>query len=138
MFYDKLTYIYVELPKFTKTEAELETHFDKWLYVLRYLSELQNRPNALQERVFKKLFEAAEIARFDKKERFQYRQSMKYYRDIKNAVDTSHEKGHKAGRKEGRKEERIIAARRGLTKGYSIEIIAGMTGLSPEEIQQLQ
>ena len=48
VFYDKLTYIYIELPKFRKTETELETHFDK-CYVLRYLSQLQDRPEALQD-----------------------------------------------------------------------------------------
>ncbi len=32
VFYDKLTYIYLEMPKFKKTEDQLETHFDKWLY----------------------------------------------------------------------------------------------------------
>ena len=29
LFYDKLTYIYIELPKFTKIDRELETKFDK-------------------------------------------------------------------------------------------------------------
>lgn len=31
IFYDKLTYIYLEMPNFKKTEAELETRLDKWL-----------------------------------------------------------------------------------------------------------
>ena len=129
VFYDKLTYIYIELPKFKKTEEELETHFDKWLYVLRYLSQLQDRPEALQERVFEKLFQAAEIAKFSKEERTQYEKSIKYYRDIKNVVDTSHE--------EGREEERIEVARRGVSEGYPIEMIAKMTGLSEEEVKKL-
>ena len=34
VFYDKLTYIYLSMPKFNKTLDELETRFDKWLYVL--------------------------------------------------------------------------------------------------------
>ncbi len=37
------------------------------------------------------LFEAAEIARFTPKEREAYEESLKYYRDIKNVVDTSRE-----------------------------------------------
>ncbi len=130
VFYDKLTYIYIELPKFKKKENELDNHFDKWLYVLRYLSELQDRPKALQERIFKKLFQAAEIAKFDKQQRMQYQESVKYYRDIKNVVDTSHE--------EGKQEERWEAAKRGLNKGYSIEVIMEMTGLSEQEVRSLQ
>ena len=40
VFFDKLTYIYLEMPKFTKTEEQFETHFDKWLYVLKNLEDL--------------------------------------------------------------------------------------------------
>ena len=129
-FYEKLTYIYIELPKFKKTEEQLGSQFEKWLYVLRYLSQLQDRPKALQERVFQKLFKAAEIAKFSKQERASYEESVKYYRDIKNVVDTSHQ--------EGKEEERIRTAKRGLTKGYSTEIISDMTGLSAEEIEKFR
>ena len=72
VFYDKLTFIYLEMPKFTKTESELETLFDKWLYAIRNLASLMERPRALQEKVFQHLFEAAEIAKFDRKERYEY------------------------------------------------------------------
>ena len=57
-FYDKLTYIYLEMPKFQKTEAELVTMADKWLYALKNLPRLLERPAALQERIFKKFFAA--------------------------------------------------------------------------------
>ena len=57
VFYDKLTFIYLEMPKFNKAEEELDDMFEKWLFVLRNLSRLMDRPKALQERVFKKLFE---------------------------------------------------------------------------------
>lgn len=68
VFFDKLTNIYLEIPKFTKTVENLETHFDKWLYVLRHLNELTDRPAKLQERIFKKLFEQAEIANYSDEE----------------------------------------------------------------------
>ncbi|TXB52074.1 PD-(D/E)XK nuclease family transposase, partial [Phaeodactylibacter luteus] len=38
VFYDKLKFIYIELPKFRKTQAQLNTQFDKWLFVFRHLS----------------------------------------------------------------------------------------------------
>jgi predicted transposase/invertase (TIGR01784 family) len=60
IFYDKLTFIYLEVPRFNKTEEELETLFDKWMYVLRYLDKLQERPAALVERIFDRLFKEAE------------------------------------------------------------------------------
>ena len=56
VFYDKLTFIYLELPKFTKTMEELVTEFDKWCFLLRHLPELTDRPARLQEKVFLKVF----------------------------------------------------------------------------------
>jgi predicted transposase/invertase (TIGR01784 family) len=57
VFYDKLTYVYLELPKFNKAEEEeLETHFEKWLFILKNLGDLTSRPQKLQERIFKKGF----------------------------------------------------------------------------------
>ncbi len=46
VFYDKLTFVYLEMPKFNKSEDELETMFDKWMFVLRNLSRLHDRPKA--------------------------------------------------------------------------------------------
>jgi len=93
IFYDKLKFVYIELPKFVKKEEEINSHFDKWLYVFTHLSKLQDRPKQLQDRIFTKLFESAEIAKFSPKEREAYEESLKYYRDLKNVVDTSREEG---------------------------------------------
>jgi len=141
VFYDKLKFIYIELPKFKKKEEELETHFDKWLYVFRYLSELNNRPKSLQEKVFKKLFEAAEIAKFSLDEKEAYEESLKYYRDLKNVVDTSKEEGIVEGRIEGKIEGRIegrieVAIELKRNK-VPLEIIIKSTGLTKEEIDLL-
>ena len=81
VFYDKLTYIYLEMPKFTKTVDQLETRFDKWLYVLKNLHKLQDIPKVLQERIFKKLFETAEIANYNPEEMTAYEESLKTLRD---------------------------------------------------------
>ena len=125
VFYDKLKFIYIELPKFKKKEEELETQFDKWLYVFRHLSQLQDRPQKLQDKVFEKLFEAAEIAKFTPEEREAYEESLKYYRDIKNVVDTSREEGIKVVAREMKKE------------GEPIEKIIKYTGLTKEQIEEL-
>lgn len=138
VFYDKLKFVYIELPKFKKNEDELETQFDKWLYVLTHLSKLQNRPKKLQERVFKRLFEAAEIAKFTRKELEAYDRSLKYYRDIKNVVDTSHEEGIEKGIEQGREEEKMKIIVTGINEGFSNEALAKLTELSIEEIQKIR
>ena len=142
VFYDKLKFIYLELPKFTKKENELETHFDKWLYVFTHLSELQNRPKSLQERIFKKLFETAEIAKFSPKEKVAYEESLKYYRDIKNVVDTSRKEGKVEGKIEGilegeikEKEKTVLNC---INQGFGNELIAKITGLSEKNVQEIR
>lgn len=133
VFYDKLTFIYLELPKFTKTENELETLFEKWVFALKNLSRLLERPVALQERVFNRLFEAASIARFTPTQLREYEDSVKAYRDIVNAVNTA----RMEGLEEGRTEERIEIARTLKAMGLDDAAIHKATGLAAEEIQKL-
>ncbi|MEM0991822.1 MAG: Rpn family recombination-promoting nuclease/putative transposase [Bacteroidota bacterium] len=129
VFYDKLKFIYIELPKFKKNQSELETHFDKWMYVFTHLQELQKRPKALQERVFKKLFKVAEIAGFTPEERKEYEESLKTYRDIKNVVDTA--------RAEGKIEEKEGVVERCWRKHMELADIAEIAGLSIEEVNSI-
>lgn len=125
-FYDKLTFIYFEMPKFNKTIDQLETRFDKWLFVLKNLNKLDRLPEKLKEEIFEKLFEVAEIAKFTKEEYISYEDSLKYYRDLKNSLDTA--KYEKA-------EEIAIKL---LKNGVDIEIIIKSTGLKTEEIERLK
>ena len=105
-FSDKLNFIFVEMPKFRKTETELETFMDKWLYVIKNLYRLQNKPAALTEGIFKKLFEVAEIAAFSKNERYDYEENLKNYLDWFNVMRTAKNEGRAEGREEGRAEGR--------------------------------
>ena len=104
--------------------------FEKWMFVLKNLATLLDRPAALQERVFKRLFEAAEIARFTETEMKDYEESLKNLRDLGNVLDTAKE--------EGRKERTLEIAKKLLQSGVSDEVIAGSTGLTLEEIQELK
>jgi predicted transposase/invertase (TIGR01784 family) len=128
-FYDKLTYIFIEMPRFTKQEEELENHFDKWLYFLKHLEDFENIPGILKENVFLKAFEIAEIANFGPKQLLDYEESLKHYRDLKGAIDSSFEDG------EVKKAKEIAAKLKGT--GIDIDIIEKTTGLSKEEIEKL-
>lgn len=149
VFYDKLTFIYLEMPKFTKKEEELETLFDKWLYAIRNLASLMERPRALQEKVFQRLFEAAEIAKFDRKERYEYEESLKVYRDWYSVMETAelkgqakgfakgHAEGLAQGLAKGAYETQLAMARKLKQRGLTTEDIKSLTGLSSEEISGL-
>ena len=137
VFYDKLEFIYVEVAKFNKTENELVTPYDKWLYALKNLSSLNERPAALRDKIFDRLFQVAEIAKFTPVELKEYEDSLKTYRDLKNSLDTAEEKGRVEGRVEGRENEKIATIQRLFASGASVDIIAVATGLTQDEVKPL-
>ena len=137
VFYDKLTFIYLEMPKFNKAENELVTMFDKWMFALRNLSRLLERPKALQERIFARLFDQAEIARFTPQERREYEESIKDYWDYYSTMTTSYNKGIEKGIAEGKDEANRENARRMKADGMTFELISKYTSLSKEEIEDL-
>ena len=134
VFYDKLTFIYLEMPKFNKPVDGLESMFEKWLFVLKNLSRLLERPAALQERVFTKLFEAAEIAKFTKEDYEAYEESLKALRDWQNILDLAEKRAIEKGKEEGRREKALEMARQLLNAGVPMDIIIQSSGLSEKEI----
>ncbi len=137
VFYDKLTFVYLEMPKFTKTEAELTNHTDKWLYFFKHLSGFEDIPAALQEQIFTQAFEIAEIAQFTPSQIAQYEHSLKSYRDMNNVISTAVLEGEARGEARGRQEEKLTIARNLKALGLPSEEITKATGLSHDEIQRL-
>ncbi len=133
VFYDKLKFIYLELPKFTKSLDQLETHFDKWLFLLKHLAELSDRPQPLQEEIFEQLFEVAEIANFSQIEQESYQNSLKYYRDLNNVVDTSRQEGKQEGLEEGAVRERATILER--QRSLVLRLLSRTLGSLPSELE---
>ena len=146
VFYDKLEYIYVEIAKFNKPLEELDTLYEKWLYALKNLYKLTQRPKELCDKVFDRLFEEAEIAKFTPQEMREYETSKMAYRDIKNSVDTAKregiaegmEKGMKQGIEKGMNLRSLEIARKMLAKGMDDASVMDMTGLTAEETKLLK
>jgi len=134
VFYDKLEFIYVEIAKFDKKLDELQTLYEKWLYALKNLYKLSQRPKELCDKVFDRLFEEAEIAKFSPLEMREYEASKKAYRDIKNSVDTA----KRQGIAEGMEQRSLEIARKMLAKGMDAASVMEITGLSAEQMQQLK
>ena len=146
-FSNKLKFAFVELPKFKKTEEELETNFDEWLFVIKNLSKLKNRPSTIQGRIFEKLFELSEIKQLTEEDMEKYRKSILEYNDVRNAVDYALEKGIVKGREEGIEKGREEGIEKGiekekksvinkcLEKKMAIEDIVFLTGFSQEQIK---
>lgn len=112
VFYDKLSFVYLEMPNFKKTEEALETRLDQWLYFLKHLEDFQEIPKLFDDPVFEQTLEKAELARFDRKEWDAYEQSLKVYRDMKGVLDTAFDEGMELGE--------MIGLERGLAEGVEI------------------
>jgi predicted transposase/invertase (TIGR01784 family) len=135
VFYDKLTFIYITLPHFKKTLAELNTLQDKWFYVFRHLQELAEIPAVLQESIFIKLFDAAKVARFTPIERQAYEDSLKYYRDLKNVTDTARDEGRLEGFEEGIEKGLQTAALAMYKNGLAVDFIAQTLNINLEDVK---
>lgn len=136
-FNKNLQFIFIEMPKFTKEETELKTFLDKWLYVIKNISRLDDKPQALTEGIFKKLFDVAEISQFSKVDRAEYEESLKVFLDFSNVLSTAERKGRAEGRAEGERDEKLRNAKNLKTLGVEVETISKATGLTKEEIESL-
>jgi predicted transposase/invertase (TIGR01784 family) len=133
VFYDKLTFIYLEMPKFNKQVDELETHFEKWMYVLKNLKRLDNIPDRLREKIFERIFTTAEIAKLTPEEYRAYVDNLNSYRDLKNSLDYAEAKG----KAEGEQVKTIEIAKKLKISGMLFDKISEITDLAIEEIEKL-
>ena len=155
VFYDKWLLVYLEMPKFAKKEDELETQFEKWMYAIAHLCQLEGRPAALSGAIFTRLFEQAEVLKFTPEERMDYILSRKQLWDeysarkyqweqgLEKGLEQGREEGEAIGRKAGREEGReeglregkVVIARQLKQMGLSDTQIMQATGLSAAELE---
>lgn len=96
----------------------------------------------MQESIFEKLFTTAEIAKFTPDQVQSYEDSLKYYRDLKNSLDTAREEGveegFEMGLEKGIEQGIINTAKNAIKQGLSDEVIMSITGLNAPQINQLK
>jgi predicted transposase/invertase (TIGR01784 family) len=129
VFYDKLSYIHIEFPKFNKKMDELSNHLEKWLYFLKNLETFEKLPDILQEPVFVETLERVELLSLDKDELFKYERGLKHYRDRINEIATAIDEG---------REEKAIEIAINLLDVLDNKTIAAKTGLSYSEVEVLR
>jgi len=127
VFSDKLTFVYLELPKFNLELDQLATHIDKWLYFLKHATDFSDVPDELQDEPFPLAFNLAEKSQMDEVEAYYYEGSLKKKRDRHAAEQTA--------RIEGRQEREIEIAKAMIRQQIPIETIIQITGLTKEQIE---
>ena len=151
---DRLTYIFIELPKFLKTAEELDDDILEGMYFcLKNMSKLQERPDALKHGVFDTIFGIGELLEMDEVTRYKILENMTTERDLKNQFDYARKEGLSIGLAEGRAEglaegraegraegdqDRAIKVAKGmLADGIPIDKISKYTELSVDQIEAL-
>ena len=151
---DKLEFVFVEVDKFMKSEDELETDLDKWLFLLKNLSKMMDRPAALRDRIFSRIFDVAEIAGMDDVEQKEYVKAMNSERDFILQMRYATEQSEKNGLQQGIQQGLQQGLQEGLTKGAAeakredaskmlelgmpVDVIMQVTGLSEDVISSLR
>ncbi|MEY3996411.1 MAG: hypothetical protein RL344_754, partial [Pseudomonadota bacterium] len=144
IFYDKLSFIYVNLPLFNKTENELLTNADKWLYLFKHMAECEEVPTVYRKDgngLFNQAFEKSRVAKLNHAEQAQYRDSLKERWDWQSIIDTAKEEslaeGEMIGLEKGKLEEKHTIARGLMGQGVNVSIIMTVTGLSEDDIKRI-
>jgi predicted transposase/invertase (TIGR01784 family) len=142
---DDLELIFVELPKFTKQEADLANSsnlLDKWCYFLRYAQSVSAVPKVLaQEPPIEHAFTIANRASLSEEELEMQEKREMFIQDQRGALEKATMDGEATGMKKGKEEgahEKAIAIAQNLKAlGLGNEQIAQVTGLSLPEVAML-
>ena len=152
-----LSYVTVELPKFTKSLKEIDTFSDKLFYTLNHISEMDGRPASFSEKVLVKLFELCKFANMTPEQQYIYIRTLMAEVDARSQKRTAINKaraqglaegiaegkakgiaeGKAEGIAEGKAEGKAEVARSLREKGFPIPTIAEVCGLTEEQILAL-
>jgi predicted transposase/invertase (TIGR01784 family) len=136
-----LEFNFIELPKFTTPEEELETVLEKWLYFIKHASNLEVIPSSVQEPPLRTAYEIADRFRWSKDDLEAYENRGIKIQDERGAIQAAEVRGEARGRaqgvEEGRQQGQHDTARRMLADGMPPATVAKYTGLSLEDIEKL-
>src|SRR3990172_11794062 len=131
---DDIELIFVELPKFKKSEHELESITDKWIFFIKNAGSLEYIPERLtQEKEIKEAFDIANTAGMTEEELEAQWKRHEFIYFQKNSIEFAARKARKEEKKKGIKKK----ARNMLKMGIEKKIIMEAAGLT-EEIEKIK
>ena len=141
----EIIYYVVELSKFKKNIDTLDNLLDKWIWFIKYASEIEEIPDNLKEEIFVHAFEKARLANMSPLELEYYDKASMSIADDIGAMELAKEEGEKAGMVKGmakgvvkgKEEQQQSTAKKMKEKGYTMDEIAELTGLSTLEIEKI-
>ncbi len=149
VFYDGITMKFIQMPLFTKSQNQLDNHFEKWLYFLKNLPTMDVIPEIMREPVFERAFDVAEIANLSPEAYDAYEKSMFDFATDMEIVEYAKQEaqkiGHSIGYDEGMQQGMQQGMQEGMQQiaanmknaGEALDRITAYTGLSRDEIERL-
>lgn len=128
-FTDKLRFIYLNLPLFTRKAEECVTDFEKWIYVLKHMETLERIPFEAQKKIFKRLEDIMDV-------RCLKAEDMEKYEESQRMVD-NYNLGMWGAWLDGKQEGKQEDAMRFLAMGLSPEQVAKGTQLPLDVVKTL-
>ncbi len=154
IFFDKLTFVFVELPKFQKSREELETNEDKWLYALGHMGALEACPKELKGPIFDELFESAKISRLNsmtidqisskladegiRQGELAFATRVGREEGFEAGLEKGREKGRELGREEGREKLLLQIIQQMLAQNMSWDLITQLTQYDQEGYERIR
>jgi predicted transposase/invertase (TIGR01784 family) len=135
---DDIELIFIELPKFTKKETELETISDKWIYFIKHAGSLEYIPESLKETPIDKAFSIANKAGLSEEELEIQDKRRDFIWLQKGSLDKARKDGWKQGVAEGKAEGKAEIVRMMKKRNMDIRLIAELTGLTTDEIRTVK
>ena len=146
---DALHFVYLELGRLKAGFGEhgkCRTLLEKLSWNMKYGFMLKERPADFEDEISRRFYKATEMAAFDQVQQKEYEEAMSIKIDQaareayarKEGEKIGIEKGIEEGREKGREETKAFIAKVMLDKGYSVDVISELTGISKEEIEKLQ
>ena len=146
---DDTNIIFIDLQKFRKDFDECEDMCEKWLYSIRNMHLLKERPAGVEGTELEELYDEAHYAAWPAEKRMYYERYVMNKNDIENIICEHYEDGYAAGRAEGREEgreegilsgvrsSRIEMARKLYGRGMSVTEISELSSLSEDEVKDI-
>lgn len=139
---DRVTFIFLELPKFQKRLEDLDGNILEGMYFcFKNMAILGERPEVLTHKIFSKIFEVSELYNMDKVTRDKILHKMTTERDLRNQMAWARkeaiEEGLAEGRAEGSMDKALEIAGKMKALGVDLSIILQASGLTEDQVAAL-
>lgn len=138
---DELEFVFVELPKFDKTLAELETLTDKWIYFMKTSRTLRSVPEELGNvPALRKAFTIANEANLEPDELDDLERREIFIQDQRGAITKATRIGREQGIEQGIKQGKVTLIVRQLERSVGVlspEIKTRIAQLSAQQLENL-